>query len=313
MIKATPAGEEITICMFKFNDQELADLLIAAEKRGVGVSIILNNGETSDQDNKEIKKFFHKELKDFFYIENTVSKKGILHNKFVLFSSIETLNGPIDHVVLQTSSNFVKKSAKRLQDMIIFQDKDTYQGYLDYWYNIKVLGELGKLESYNYFSVKGQDKKTYFFPKRKEEEKHGKDNLVKILNDIEDPTQCVIRIAHGKWDEKRKKVIEKLNSLKNQGARIEIVTNADQKEELIKSFDQLDVDLVLFDKKVHMHTKFLLIEAPFSDGSTLKVLTGSHNLTERSLRNNFEVLLELRDEKIYQIYLRYFNQIDSLD
>jgi phosphatidylserine/phosphatidylglycerophosphate/cardiolipin synthase-like enzyme len=57
-----------------------------------------------------------------------------------------------------------------------------------------------------------------------------------------------------------------------------------------------------------MHTKFFLV----NDNGCQRVWTGSHNLTNRSLRENFEVLLMIEDPAIYQDYLEYFEKIKEL-
>ena len=46
LIGATPPGEEITVCVFKFELEALAQDLVKAQQRGVKVRVILNKGDT---------------------------------------------------------------------------------------------------------------------------------------------------------------------------------------------------------------------------------------------------------------------------
>jgi len=309
LIEATPSGEEITICVFKFGLQDLADQLVNAQNRGVKVRVILNKGDTSKDANKEIKDYLQAELRDFHYLENNISDKAIIHNKFILFSAVETTAGARHNIILQTSSNFQKKGAKKLQDMLIVSSQDLYYCYLDFWFDIKVLGAIEELEDYNYFNCSdNQQQQAYFFPKRRDKDEFGSDNILKILKDLKDPGQAKIRFAHGKWDENRQELAEELEKLKGKGALVEVVTNSDVDKDVKKELKDLDDGIYYLDPSYNMHTKFFLIE----DGSTRQVWTGSHNLTDRSLRENFEVLLKTENQQLYRAYLEYFDQVKQL-
>ena len=191
MIAATPPGEEITVCVFKFGLDDLAQQLVEAQDRGVKVRIIMNKGDTSKETNKEVKDYLRTELKDFHYIENDISEKGIIHNKFILFSRLESTTGPVHNIVLQTSSNFQKKGAKKLQDMLIISSHELYYCFLDFWYDIKVLGAADKLDNYNYFNCSDEkNRQAFFFPKRRDKQEFGSDNILKILQGIKRPRVC---------------------------------------------------------------------------------------------------------------------------
>ncbi len=315
LIELTPPEEEITVCIFKFDDQEILESLIRAKGRGVKVRIILNNGETSDKVNERIKSTLKKEIEDFYYIENEITKKAIIHNKFILFSRIEAPSGPISHIILQTSSNFQQKSTEKLQDMLLIKDKYLYFSYLDFWYDIKVLGKINQLESYNYFDMQNADKniKAYFLPKRRDEEEYGNDVIIKILNDINNPGNARIRLAHGKWKKERDEIIDKLKDLIKDGVQVEIVTNDNLDQDVRDELKKTKASIRYLNPKTNLHTKFFLIDAEFKNGRRKIVYTGSHNLTKRSLRDNFEVLVEVKDEQIYREYLAYFNRIMALD
>ncbi len=308
LIQATPRGEEITVCVFKFGLEDLALELIKAQKRGVKVRVILNKGDTSKETNKEVKGLMKAELEDFHYIENEISEKGIIHNKFILFSSVESIGGPLDNLVLQTSSNFQKKGAKKLQDMLIISSSQLYYCFFNFWYQIKVLGETKQLEHYEFSTCSDQNSRAFYFPKRRNQEEFGGDEVVKALKAIEDPSKAEIRFAHGKWDDNREQVVEALQKLREQGARVEVVTNRDVDKDIRKELKDLEQGIDYLTDDYNMHTKFFLIY----DQGVGQVWTGSHNLTDRSLRENFEVLLKIEDPDVYQSYLEYFVSIKAL-
>ncbi len=309
LINHTPPGEEITVCIFKFGVEPLAEALIAASEKGVKVRVILNDGETSEDTNKDIAELLDDKLDDFYFIENDISKKGIIHNKFILFSEVATANGPASHVVVQTSSNFQKKGTKKLQDMVILSSPSLYHGYLDFWYDIKVLGLADQLDHYEYQTASDDNGtyKAYFFPKIKDKEDHGKDNVLSALKGIKEPTKAKVHFAHGKWSENRIDIVSELEDLVDDGASVSVITNGDVNDEVRDAFEDLSKNVLYLDKSFNMHTKFFLID----DGDTRTVWTGSHNLTERSLRENFEVLLRIDDPEIYAAYYDYFNMIKS--
>jgi len=307
LIDATPKGEEITVCIFKFSYKKITEALIRAKQRGVGVRIILNKGSTSNEDNEKNKERLKEHFDDFYFIKNDISKKGIIHNKFILFSRTNVGGTFHDHIILQTSTNFQKKSAYKLQDMVVFSDKEIYDGYMKYW--IQILSHRNKetLPDFNCFNVKNTSEtmNVYFYPKRREGKKYGKDDIKKILKSVQNPENATIKFAHGKWDDERLDIIEELKELQSEGSNLEIITNKNIDESAKDELMQFGNDLILLNNSINMHTKFLLIQ----DGNSKMVITGSHNITERSLRENFEVLIVFHDELLYNSYANYFEEI----
>lgn len=307
LMDATPKGEEITVCIFKFSYKKITEALIRAKQRGVGVRIILNKGSTSNEDNEKNKERLKEHFDDFYFIKNDISKKGIIHNKFILFSRTNVGGTFQDHIILQTSTNFQKKSAYKLQDMVVFSDKEIYDGYMKYW--IQILSHRNKksLPDFNYFNVKNTSEtmNVYFYPKRRVGKKYGKDDIKKILKSVRNPENATIKFAHGKWDDERLDIIEELKELQSEGSNLEIITNKNIDESAKDELIQFGNDLILLNNSINMHTKFLLIH----DGNSKMVITGSHNITERSLRENFEVLIVFHNELLYNSYANYFEEI----
>ena len=75
------------------------------------------------------------------------------------------------------------------------------------------------------------------------------------------------------------------------------------------------VDVRQYDDKGgnHVHSKYLLIDSEYQDGSTAKarklVWTGSHNYTEPALRFNDETLLRVDDADVFEAYQKNFTTL----
>ena len=312
LISSVEEQEEIYVCMFKLSDPQILSALIDANDRGVNVNIILNKGETSRDDNKATAERLKKELNNFFYISNTVAENSIIHNKFILFSEVELEGKSYDNLVLQTSSNMTVKDSKKIQDMVILNDPETYYCYRDYWYEIKVLGLKNDLEKYSFSKCENESKssKVYLYPKRKKGEAYGKDDIEKILENIEDPNSAEIYFLHAKWDKNRDNLLDELDNLQEKGAKITVVANENIDKKIEETLKDSDTRFVLIDHDdLSIHSKIILISDKGNKNGNYRVLTGSHNLTEKSLEKNFEVLLEIRSKDLFTDYQQYIENV----
>ena len=308
LINATAPGSEITLCIFKLNYDPMIRALDKARDRKVSIKLILNNGDTSDDPNKKTNEYFKEEFKDYHYIENDISKNSIIHNKFILFSQVVTSEGLEEDIILQTSSNFTKKDCKKIQDLIVFSDEVIYTAYYDYWNEIQKLSASKDLSGFNYFNVSNHDDKitAYFFPKRSKGKSVGKDNIESILKNITEPSTATITFIHGKWSKKRAKIIDELEELVNEGARVEIITNDNLDREIIEKLNDLDATIIYFDPdEIAIHTKIMFLKGEYKGSYESIVWTGSYNFTHKSLRKNFEVLLRIKAERLYNRYDKF--------
>lgn len=308
MIDAAPENSSIKICVFKFSDKHIISALSRAKERGVEVYIILNKGPTSDDVNKKSSKELKEKFKNFHYIENDISGNAIIHNKFILFSELLTASKPLKHVLVQTSSNFTKKDAIKAQDLTVFTDKELYVGFEKYWDKILKLSEKDDLKKYKYSKVENSDHslKAYFFPKQEDKEQMPSDNIEEILKDISEPSTAFVAFVHGKWSEHRENIIEQISVMVSQGAEIHLLSNESLDSEVRSKLLKAGAKVHLIDtKKIQVHTKIMFFDAVYKGARQSIVLTGSHNLTRKSLHTNFEVLLKISDEKIYASYKEY--------
>ena len=315
LISKVETGEEIYICMFKLNDQNIIKSLIDAADRGVRINIILNKGETSEKENKETVKVLREEIKHLYYLSNTIGENSIIHNKFILFSEVEYAGTSYEHVIVQTSHNLTEKDTKKAQDLVLINDSETFYCYQDYWYDIKVLGNQKDLEKYTFKKCENESKltKAYFYPKRKDGAAYGKDDIEKSLKNIQDPVNSEIYFLHAKWDKNRDNLLDELDQLQENGAKITVVANENIDKQIEEMLEDSDTRFIQIDSDdLAIHSKIILIGSSSNGETGYRVLTGSHNLTEKSLERNFEVLLEIRNQKLFTQYRDYIESIISL-
>ncbi len=308
MIDAAPGNSSIKICVFKFSDKHIISALTRAKQRGVDVYIILNKGPTSDDVNKKVSKKLKDKFDKFYYLENNITKNAIIHNKFILFSKLITPSQPLKHVIVQTSSNFTKKDATKAQDLIAFSDKALFDGFETYWKKIIKLGTTDNLKKYQYSKIENRNQtlKAYFFPKQEDKAGLPSDNIEEILKDISDPSTAFVAFVHGKWSEHRDNIIDQISILVDKGAEIHLLSNESLDTEVRKKLLEAGAYVHLIDTdEIAVHTKIMFFNAVYKGTRQSVVLTGSHNLTRKSLQANFEVLLKISNEKIYSAYKEY--------
>ncbi|MFJ3441407.1 phosphatidylserine/phosphatidylglycerophosphate/cardiolipin synthase family protein [Streptomyces sp. NPDC086081] len=198
LIEATPAGQTIRGSMFEFRDQEVADALLAAHRRGVDVRLIVDDSTYVGGDGKEIANPAYESLKtglgnndsarswvvvcdDRFEDDDGVDDvlRGCLavappgpaynHNKFFLFSKVGPFNDGTSYakVVFQTSSNLSDwYKEESFNDAVTFSDGAVYDGYASYHEKLRAGRHLAGGNTNAYFSTPtGSAYRGFFFPR----------------------------------------------------------------------------------------------------------------------------------------------------
>jgi len=219
LIDATPAGATIRGSMYEFNDQEVADALLAAHRRGVNVRLIVDDSTyVSGAGGPEYANTPYRTLRaglgtndaarswivvcdDRFEDADGVDdvQRGCLavappqpaynHNKFFVFSRI----GPFDDgtsytkVVFQTSSNLSHwYKVESFNDAVTFTDSAVYDGYASYHEQLRQGRRLAGGNNHAYFSTPtGSTYRGFFFPRGDSSYNNpGTDTVVGALNEI---------------------------------------------------------------------------------------------------------------------------------
>ncbi|MFI7408192.1 phosphatidylserine/phosphatidylglycerophosphate/cardiolipin synthase family protein [Streptomyces sp. NPDC049627] len=199
LIDATPAGATIRGAMYEFNDQEVANALLAAHRRGVNVRIIVDDSTYVDgAGGAEYTNVPYRTLRAGLGTNDTARswivvcddrfedpdgvddvRRGCLavappqpaynHNKFFVFSRI----GPFDDgtsyskVVFQTSSNLSNwYKVESFNDAVTFVSSAVYDGYASYHEQLRRGRTLAGGNNNAYFSTPtGSTYRGFFFPR----------------------------------------------------------------------------------------------------------------------------------------------------
>jgi hypothetical protein len=180
-----------------------------------------------------------------------------------------------------------------------------------------------------YRTVRAQLGTFYLYPRRP-----FKDPVLEILENIQhfggpvSGSSCEVRIVTPRWRGSRKAVAQHLETLHRNGAVVEVMCRShedrfekpkgDGKPELDSAIDDILVRCAtryFQAKDVHVHSKYLLIDAPFkqADGTYKRerfVWTGTQNLTPGAIDSHWEMVVKLHDgHGAYGLYLDDFRYL----
>ncbi|MFF4359268.1 phosphatidylserine/phosphatidylglycerophosphate/cardiolipin synthase family protein [Streptomyces sp. NPDC001604] len=218
LIDATPAGATIRGSMYEFQDQEVADALLAADERGVNVKLIVDESTYEGAAGVAYDNPVYQALKaglgnndaarswivvcdDKFEDDDGVDDvvRGCLsvappapaynHNKYFIFSRI----GPFDDgtsyskVVFQTSSNLSDwYKVESFNDAVTFVNPTVYDAYASYHEKQRAGRYLSGGNNHVYFSTPtGSTYRAFFFPRGDASYNNpATDTIVNALNEV---------------------------------------------------------------------------------------------------------------------------------
>ncbi|AIS02087.1 phospholipase D-like domain-containing protein [Streptomyces glaucescens] len=218
LIDATGAGQTIRGSMFEFGDQQVADALLAAHRRGVDVKLVVDDSTYVDGEGRQYANPAYESLKSGLGTSDTARswvvvcddrfedndgvddvQRGCLavappgpaynHNKFFVFSKI----GPFDDgtsyskVVFQTSSNLSNwYKVESFNDAVTFSDSAVYDGYASYHEKLRAGRHLASGNNNVYFSTPtGSTYRGYFFPRGDSSYNNpATDTIVNVLDEV---------------------------------------------------------------------------------------------------------------------------------
>lgn len=322
-VNATPKEESIYISIYLFEYAPLIQALKDAHSRGVEIYLTIDNSDRSNNQTTITELGALGENMEIIPVKNDASSIAINHNKFVLFSKIETEDQDLDQVVFQTSQNFTSSGTKKIQDALIFSNPELYNNYLDYWERIKALSTHSMSEfSYSEFTDDSEDIMLQFYPKRKNGERFGEDSIIEILNKITDPEHSSITIGMSDWADSRVIIFDKLHELLLQGAEIEIITKTGKGPEVMKMLKKLQTNgafIKVYNMSnasevpvINIHTKILMIDGEYENKAQQILITGTQNFTNNAIWNNNEVSLILKNNNLFNVYREYFQELKAL-
>ncbi|WP_069658682.1 phospholipase D-like domain-containing protein [Arcticibacter eurypsychrophilus] len=327
MINASPAHSSIYLSIFGFDHSGVIASLKKASKRGVDLHLLVDNSidETRLQNAKTIStiKGFLTDGSELVIVDNDCTASAINHNKFVLFSSLNTLEGLKHQVIFQTSHNFTIDDSKKIQDAVVVSDSGIYEAYFNYWQDISKKAVSGMT---NFYYREYQNELTgisaYYFPKRRNGVSYGDDTIIEILNGISKPSGAIIKVGMSDWTSSRLNIVNKLGDLLNAGAHIEVIAKNKADIEILNGLEGLrkkGAYIKIYNivnsnqQKVNIHAKFLMIKGEWKGKQCTVLATGSHNYTQNALRNNNETLLLFKNNTVlYNAYTIWYDALKKL-
>lgn len=237
------------------------------------------------------------------------------HNKFFLFSDL--INGDSD-VVAQTSANMADGQLKMYNDLLLIKNNpDFFEDFLSYWNKLKEDQTALFKKSHPTISDDSGKLKSYFFPRLV-----SKDPVLSLLKKV----NCKLPHSSIKASQSaftRGGVAREMARLQEEGCELQVITRVDpvQKspgKKVIRNLRSEDLVVLPYrgqdakdQSENSIHTKIVLINASIDDSAEKipVVLTGSHNLDLFSLRTNDEVLIEVRDQSVYDAYDAFLERI----
>lgn len=347
MMKSAVRGSKIRVALYVVDREPIMKELVYASQRGVDVEIVLdggnlprvkiaghaldmlvngfdgNQGLVCQGEPDSCIKFCNGPLagpikmlkiKKNYPLGESCRGLVINHNKLFLFSE---LSDGSKNVVAQTSANMAQHQLEMYNDLLIIKnDAIFFDHFMTYWGKLKEDRTVLLKKSFPTISTDEKRLKAYFFPRLV-----SKDPVQALLRKVNCRLpNSTIRAAQSAFT--RAGVAEQMKRLKNEGCKVEVIARIDpaQSSPGSKVREALTDSLVVLPYKGanpeeqsvnSIHTKIVLINASIDDSREKipVVLTGSHNLDLFSLRGNDETLIEVRDQRIYNQYSQFLDQI----
>lgn len=307
LIRQAVPGSRIRIAVFNFSRNNVSAELVAAARRGVDVRIVLDGGTPTDPGTEV------PALRTGLGAANvTVCTApgtscigtGIMHHKTFLFSQ---LSDGSRNVVVQASHNLTTTQLSMHNNAVIIRGDDAlFAGYESVWEDLR-----RDIENPNYYRIIDGTYATraYFFPRS------SGDTTVSILDNASCDATSRIRVAMAFFTDARIEVAQALARRARAGCSVSVVIGNGEipaGTNVLSTLRAAGVVVTLYPTRTNgwgLHSKYLLIDAPYTGARRQLVFTGSHNWTGPALTSNDESLLKLEDTTLFNTYLNDWNHV----
>jgi phosphatidylserine/phosphatidylglycerophosphate/cardiolipin synthase-like enzyme len=322
-IDASPRGSTIKMAQYLFDIDSTANKLVAAHRRGVNVQILIDDGNATSQ-SARVKKALGTDRRRTSFV--TTCKRGcmsdiasVMHAKFYLFSAA----GSARLVSMISSANpYTGNTFTSWNNLHTIVGDARIFGSLSRYFNDMILDRTTK----NYFRTTTSGKyKLYLFPRAAQ-----KGVQVVVPLDVLNHVTCsgaakgygsngktVIRVAMWGWTYGRLDLAKKLWELHNRGCRVQVILNSGRTNPrviaaLLKRSSRYGV-IGVYDAwkdknhnglpEVYVHHKLLAINGKWFGHADTKVsYTGSQNFTAPATLSNNDIVLRIKDNRVYNDY-----------
>lgn len=323
-INAVPEDASIYISIYFFEYTPIIQSLKEAYDRDVKLNIMMDMSDRSNNEKTLARMQTWGDDIQLVEIKNDASSIAINHNKFALFSEVSSENKKLKNIIFQTSHNFHSTALKKLQDAVILSNNELYNAYLKYWNEMAKLSTAGmKNYTYSEFTSNNGKLSAYFYPKRKNGERYGKDTFIEILDNITNPKETNIKIGMSDWTDSRINILNQLLELQSNGATIEIITkNSSKGPKLMAGLEKLqeagayvkvfNLKSAIDIPKINIHMKLMMIDGNYKNEKHKMIITGTQNFTNNAIWNSNETTLILTDHELFPDYENYFSNMKKL-
>lgn len=331
LINNTPKGAWIRGTIYSLSVQPVARALVAAQERGVNVTILLD-GKNLTSGTKAVP--IIQQLKGARFCtyapaayENktrsggaclSTSDSGDLHTKMFVFSRTTDPNGtPRSWVSWIGSANMTYASGAEqfnnavtiYGDVALYRSLDRY--FIDSWNRRHFAGN-------DYYDAKTR-RGYYLTPTASvyasPEGKGGTDTIVARLNDLQPTKKCQVRIGMNFVTGARPQLLKLVKQFRAKGCAVFMVIGGNKTVDSDRAtYTSLIKGGVLVRRTANVHDKFFMIYGKFDGRYESRVFTGSQNWSGSALHTNDEVFVKLAAERgtrrpLYNAYDAHFGSM----
>jgi phosphatidylserine/phosphatidylglycerophosphate/cardiolipin synthase-like enzyme len=324
LIDSVPAGGTIRGTIHSISIDGVADSLLAAQTRGVSVSVVLDgkNAASTDPAVATIKK-----LTNARFCTNSnggggcigTGSAGNMHTKMFTFSQATDPNGVArPYVVWFGSSNLTYASGPdAFNNTITLYDAVTlYDGFnanfSDMWNRRHYTGN----DYYDSASGRGYYQATPADAYASPEGVGQTDTIVTRLNDVTPDANCRLRIGMAFVTTGRPEILAQVKRYRAGGCAVWMVVGTDDTGGISMSqsvYNELLDAGVNIRRKDKVHDKFFLVYGKYGTSYAYRVYTGSQNWSQDALNENEELFVKMAPETgtVHPLYDGYYNHFND--
>jgi phosphatidylserine/phosphatidylglycerophosphate/cardiolipin synthase-like enzyme len=315
-IKAVPPGGEIRWITYYFRDEELANDLAEARRRGVLVWVTLEKKPRTAPANQGVagilggprgladgfRQIMHRVPDNFYF------KRPCLHEKLYFFSHPHphalvgsfnpSTNRPEDPLIIAE----IGDQDQEHNFLVEFNDASMVSALKAHMHHIHncIHGPWERMFSPDNRIIRSKDTCIYLFPRRR------RGILKKYLNSV--PPGSILRIAISHMN--NAPMANLICSLHEKGVIVEIIAHATGRRVPLWIEQELTQAKISFHRYRHpqgtsMHQKFILLE----NDNIKQVIFGSMNLSSRSLHANHELLVISENPCLFEKFRRRWEKM----
>jgi HKD family nuclease len=321
-------GSTINGSIHSLNIPSMAQALVAAQKKGVQVHLVIDGKNDKKDPNAAVKLI--KTLPDVKFCKKgtalgciSTSTTGIMHAKLFTFSETTDPNGTArTDVSWFGSPNLTDESGTTQFNnaITVYGDKVLFAGLNKYFADMHAGVHVKDNDYYSsgtprgYYLAGAAD--VYASPEQKGET----DTIASRLNDLTPDANCRLRIGMKTVTSLRPKLVALVKDFRKAGCQVWMAVSTDKSGGIDMNqgvYDQfIKAGVTIHRTSTRLHDKFFVAYGKYGSTYQARVYTGSQNWTESALNYNDELFVKMAPESatshpLYDGYVSHFN--DAFD